>query len=361
MTRRVRRLLSPTLGGRFSAERPLWETAGQADGAVLSGADLALFTGHPVGSSQRQVASRLGTALWNAFPGHAALLDRDGVVVSVNRAWRDFGLIQHGSAGVGLGQNYLQICERAVADDVPEAIGALEIVQAALAGFVPERRLDYPLDLDEGRWFRLEAVPLPGRYSGALVIHRDVSDDRQREQEWQRRALHDPLTGLANRALLADRLEHAIAGAAREPQSLAVLFVDLDYFKQVNERHGHGTGDRVLQEAARRLAGGIRTGDTIGRWGGDEFLVIAERLNSEVTAERLAERLAESLIPPIHTDVGELRIAATVGIAYHQPHLGPDELILAAGRHMQAERVRRRRPPAQERRSPETESQRLLS
>jgi diguanylate cyclase (GGDEF)-like protein len=192
----------------------------------------------------------------------------------------------------------------------------------------------------------MQVVPLPGRHSGVLVIHSDVSADKQREQEWRRRALHDPLTGLANRALLADRLDHAVAGSARDPRSLAVLFIDLDHFKLVNDRFGHDAGDQVLREAARRFAGSVRAADTVGRWGGDEFLVVAERLTGDSTAEDLAARLAASLDTPIRTDAGEFRVAASVGIAYLDQHQHADQLIRAADEQLQTGRHLRRNLPS---------------
>jgi diguanylate cyclase (GGDEF)-like protein len=340
----VHRALSPSYGARANAAQAMDELADAGDGAVvLQGpdlavhrTDLALLSGHPAGLSQGRAASRLGMALWEVFPGHVALLDRDGVLVSVNAAWRRFGLDSGGSPTAGLGTSYLGVCDRAAAVGDPAAAEAGALVRAALAGLDTGRRVCYRCE--NGRWFSMQAVPVPGRYSGALVVHIDITAERDAERRWRHRALHDPLTGLPNRALLLDRLEHAVAGAAREPGRLGVLFIDLDAFKSVNDEHGHAAGDEVLREAAERMAGSVRTGDTIGRWGGDEFLVIAERLDRSTAADELATRIADSLNQPISIGTASLCIGASVGTAHLTPHQTAEELIDAADHAMQDRR-----------------------
>ena len=112
----------------------------------------------------------------SAAPAHVALLDRDGVVLSVNRAWRRFGLANGGSATTGIGSNYLQVCERARAHGEPFAAEAAQLVQAALDGADTGRRLSYPCGLGKDpRWFSVYAVPIPGRHRGALVVHVDIT------------------------------------------------------------------------------------------------------------------------------------------------------------------------------------------
>jgi diguanylate cyclase (GGDEF)-like protein len=270
----------------------------------------ALPAPHPLG---RNAAA---TALWEVFPGHVALLDRDGFVVAVNGAWRAFGLARGGSASAGVGLNYLDVCARAAADGDADAEQAAAIVRAALRGGDAGRHA-YTAGSESGsdRWFSVQAMPIPGQHSGALVLHTDITAERQREEAWQHRALHDPLTGLPNRALLTDRLEHAVAGAARDPRSIAVLFIDLDGFKQVNDRLGHSAGDEVLRQTALRLAGAVRTSDTIGRWGGDEFLVIAERLDDATTVDDLAARLGGAVRSRLEVDGESLVVSVTIGVA----------------------------------------------
>ncbi|HEY4824138.1 MAG TPA: GGDEF domain-containing protein, partial [Solirubrobacteraceae bacterium] len=138
---------------------------------------------------------------------------------------------------------------------------------------------------------------------------------RQRtEQRMRHEALHDPLTGLANRTLLRDRLEHAIARSERERSATAVLFIDLDNFKNVNDSHGHAAGDAVLVESAKRLQGAVRPGDTVARMGGDEFVALCEHVDAE-SALAVARRLQEALRPSFTAGDVEHRLSASIGVA----------------------------------------------
>ncbi len=135
--------------------------------------------------------------------------------------------------------------------------------------------------------------------------------------EVRTQALHDPLTGLPNRALLADRLEHAQARAARDGGRVAVLFLDLDRFKVINDSLGHHVGDELLVGVANRLTSNLRPGDTAGRFGGDEFIVVCDNVADEAEALRLAERLVDSLHEPFTVaDHHEpVFLGASVGVA----------------------------------------------
>jgi diguanylate cyclase (GGDEF)-like protein/PAS domain S-box-containing protein len=148
---------------------------------------------------------------------------------------------------------------------------------------------------------------------------------RRRDEERIRyEALHDPLTGLANRTLLRDRLEHALAHAERGDRSTGVLFVDLDDFKKVNDLYGHATGDSVLVALGSRLRGAVRPVDTVARLGGDEFVVICEQVD-EAVAVALAQRVQEAIGEPFSIDGVEHRLSASVGIALG--HGDPDALL----------------------------------
>jgi diguanylate cyclase (GGDEF)-like protein len=127
-------------------------------------------------------------------------------------------------------------------------------------------------------------------------------------------AVHDPLTGLANRTLLGDRLQHALAKCERQGSRTGVLFVDLDNFKEVNDRYGHVTGDAVLMELGRRLRTSIRPGDTVARFGGDEFVAVCEDVDDE-SVLLVAQRILEAIKMPIRTGVAEHWMTASVGIA----------------------------------------------
>jgi diguanylate cyclase (GGDEF)-like protein len=150
---------------------------------------------------------------------------------------------------------------------------------------------------------------------------------RRAEEQTQHEALHDPLTGLPNRSLFLDRLEHALSVTARRESSVAVLFLDLDQFKLVNDSLGHAAGDELLSSVAPRLEQALRPGDTVARFGGDEFAVLAEDIGSERGATRIAERIAESLSRPFVLRDREHFVSASIGISIGTGSEQPEALI----------------------------------
>jgi diguanylate cyclase (GGDEF)-like protein len=132
-------------------------------------------------------------------------------------------------------------------------------------------------------------------------------------------SLHDALTGLPNRVLLQERLEHAAKRAERSHTSSAIIFADLDHFKEVNDVHGHSAGDDLLVAVAHRLAGLVRSGDTLARFSGDEFVVLCEDLADTGDIDILAARIVEAFVAPFVLGNIELSIAASIGIAYAGP------------------------------------------
>ena len=150
---------------------------------------------------------------------------------------------------------------------------------------------------------------------------------RRTEEQTQHEALHDPLTGLPNRNLFLDRLQHALSGAARRETPIAVLFLDLDQFKLVNDSLGHAAGDELLAAVAPRLEQALRPADTVARFGGDEFAVLAEDIGSERGAARIAERIAEALARPFILREREHFVSASIGIAIGGGTEAPKALI----------------------------------
>ncbi|MDP8991823.1 MAG: EAL domain-containing protein [Actinomycetota bacterium] len=162
---------------------------------------------------------------------------------------------------------------------------------------------------------------------GFLLTSRDVGERKQLEKELRHQALHDPLTGLANRTLLLDRLEHAMARSARGPDRLALVMVDLDDFKQINDTLGHPAGDRVLVEVARRLFQGVRAGDTVARIGGDEFAVLLEQADEEAL-DVVAYRVRHWPRHPLEIDGKSVVIQGSVGVAMAETStVGAGELL----------------------------------
>jgi len=152
-----------------------------------------------------------------------------------------------------------------------------------------------------------------GRVGYFISQTHDITERRQFQDELAHRALHDPLTGLPNRALFLDRLTHALARSRRHGDEVAVLFVDLDRFKLVNDEMGHRAGDGVLLDAARRLSAAARTEDTVGRFGGDEFTILCEGAGEE-EARRVAERVLAGFSRPFDHDGREFHLSASIGI-----------------------------------------------
>jgi diguanylate cyclase (GGDEF)-like protein/PAS domain S-box-containing protein len=153
-----------------------------------------------------------------------------------------------------------------------------------------------------------------GAITGVSVIARDITQRQQLEEQLVRQALHDPLTGLANRALFADRLEHALARGRRPGATVAILVIDLDGFKDINDSLGHDAGDDLLTIAGMRLQGHARPDDTVARLGGDEFGVLLEDI-AAAEAVRSAEALLEGLATPIVLRDRDLTPTASIGIA----------------------------------------------
>ncbi len=188
-------------------------------------------------------------------------------------------------------------------------------------------------------WFSRHVVPFRRDATGAVVevlgVLRDITDVVLAEEQLSHGALHDPLTGLPNRALLLDRLEAALARSAREHREIAILFCDLDGFKQVNDSAGHAAGDAVLVQAATRLGAVVREGDTVARVGGDEFVLVVEPWNRahdddspnpEPTTEagrtfplKVAHRVVKAFREPFTVNGAQHAISISIGIAYSSP------------------------------------------
>ncbi|MGF1609809.1 MAG: EAL domain-containing protein [Kiloniellales bacterium] len=153
-----------------------------------------------------------------------------------------------------------------------------------------------------------------------VAIVRDITERKAQQALLEHQALHDALTGLPNRTLLHDRLEHAIRSAKRTQQSLALLLLDLDRFKTINDTLGHPVGDRLLRDVASRLAAQLRESDTIARIGGDEFAVLLPAGGGLQRAERVSRRLLASLEQPFEIDGLMLEVGLSVGIALYPDH-----------------------------------------
>lgn len=177
----------------------------------------------------------------------------------------------------------------------------------------------------------LAVVRDAGSAGGLAVAHiDDVTERKMNEAELAYRAVHDMLTGLPNRMLLMDRIDRALSQLARSNRAAALLYVDLDGFKPINDRYGHATGDAFLVATARRLTKVVRPPDTVARIGGDEFVVVLDVADS-ADAEHVATRIIEELSRPIVIEGHEMAVTASVGIALtHSEEADPELLIRQA-------------------------------
>lgn len=194
-------------------------------------------------------------------------------------------------------------------------------------------------------WVRMAAsvVECHGRPTYVIAHVEDITARRAAEAELARRALYDPLTGLANRALLLDHLEMAVLELGRERAALAVFYLDLDRFKDVNDTLGHYAGDEVLRQVGARLARTVRSPDTAARLAGDEF-VVAARVRDDVQAVRIAERLHTALVAPMTVRNRQLVVQPSIGVTTTTSlRAGPEDLLREADLAMYAAKRHRRR------------------
>ncbi|MBV8783196.1 MAG: EAL domain-containing protein [Gammaproteobacteria bacterium] len=204
----------------------------------------------------------------------------------------------------------------------------LNEVAASSAGTVGplELRIDR-----EGKRFVLETVgsnlSADPAVRGLALNFRDISERKALEEQLRQLAFHDPLTLLANRNLFRDRVQHALTLAQRGQSSVAVMFLDLDNFKNINDSLGHDAGDRLLQAVAQRIVKTTRSSDTVARLGGDEFAVLVEGIVKSTEGERLADALIAALDLPFTLDGMEVRVGASIGVAFSAPDAGTESLL----------------------------------
>lgn len=183
----------------------------------------------------------------------------------------------------------------------------------------------------DGSWRWLEVVHTnlldDPAVQGVVLNFRDVTERKEVEDQLAHQALHDSLTGLPNRVLLADRLDHALTRAERDHSHVGVMFMDLDRFKLVNDTRGHVAGDALLQAVAQRLLMVTRISDTVARFGGDEFVVVDENIEDMDELIELGTRLCETMSAPYEVDGAELRATISVGVAIGHPGCSAEVLL----------------------------------
>jgi len=287
-----------------------------------------VFTCHDVSARRRadaelrEAQERFRTAFDHA-PIGMALIAPDGRCFCANRALAQMvGRAEDELSGVSL----LALTHP---DDRAEVGDAM---QRALSGPDSAYRFDQ-------RYIHADGRPVWVSHSGSIVQDmdgrplyfvcqiEDVTERRARGELLAHQAIHDPLTGLPNRVLFVDRLQRALTESDHEAH-LAVLFLDIDHFKVVNDSLGHPAGDRLLVALADRLRATMRPSDTVARFGGDEFTVLCSGVHDETTAQQLARRLSDAVAKPFALAEGEVFITASVGIALSGTELETSETLL---------------------------------
>ncbi len=205
----------------------------------------------------------------------------------------------------------------------------MRVLTDHLKGRTPSYQCEHRVRHRDGSWRwvlnrgKVVARDADGRAVRAVGTHTDITDRKEAERRVEHAASHDSLTDLPNRVLFRNRLHQQLAESRRTGGAVALLYLDLDRFKTVNDTLGHGAGDALLRETARRMAGVLRTEDTLGRLGGDEFAVLQSGDATPASARALAERLVEAASEPFHLAGRQVSVGLSVGIAL-SPQDGAD-------------------------------------
>jgi diguanylate cyclase (GGDEF)-like protein/PAS domain S-box-containing protein len=255
--------------------------------------------------------------LLDSIPDAVVVTDRDGEIVFVN----------HNAERLS-GYRLPELIGRKVELLVPVRLRRQHVqhrrdfYDRGVARRMGEAERDFKLRRKDGVSVAVE-ISLGPAGRNTMAVIRDVTERRLMEKALEHRALHDPLTDLANRTLFFDRLRQSIYNARRESTQLALIIMDLDGFKAVNDTYGHAVGDEVLRRLAKRLRAGMRATDTVARLGGDEFAWILPHVNGRAAAQRMVRKRLASLRRSISVDPHRVAIGVSAGLAIY-PNDGRD-------------------------------------
>ncbi|OSM05132.1 hypothetical protein MAIT1_03283 [Magnetofaba australis IT-1] len=169
-----------------------------------------------------------------------------------------------------------------------------------------------------------------GRITHYVGLFSDITSRKMAEDRLKHQAHHDPLTGLPNRLLFEDRLHQAIASAQRYGSEIALLYIDLDKFKPVNDTYGHEAGDMALRTVSKRLTSLLRASDTAARIGGDEFVALLPELHDTESVKHVARKILQSLAEPVDLGVAQAKMGASIGISFFPRHGENYESLMSA-------------------------------
>jgi diguanylate cyclase (GGDEF)-like protein len=226
------------------------------------------------------------------------------------------------------GSTKQQLCVSTLCGLIPDARdnGMLaHLVQVMHVGGMHEREWQSSVPRLGARWLHQQVVAVQG---GIVAIVRDISERKLAEERMLHLAHHDTLTGLPNRSLIAERLDGTIAQARRSGASVLVAFIDLDGFKLVNDGLGHNAGDELLKVVAERMSDCLRAGDTVGRFGGDEFVLLLNQPGAVLDAAPVLERVREAVLQSVSVSGQEVQVSCSIGVAVYPDDGGDAETLL---------------------------------
>lgn len=244
--------------------------------------------------------------------------DLETGTVSLDKRWMKTLGMENGPTSVQI----QDLMGRLHEDDAERAIAsAMKTLKGEAARFDEEFRIQTARG--EWRWIQCTGLVAErdesGRARRAIGTNLDVSERKAAEEKIRQLAYYDALTGLPNRRLLLDRLQQALAHAKRNSRSMAIMFLDLDNFKAINDNLGHDVGDDLLKNVALRLRECVRSGDTVSRQGGDEFVIVLAELTQPSDAARVANKIIQALGQSFQLSARELHVTTSIGISVYQP------------------------------------------
>lgn len=277
----------------------------------------------PIGDTHQHIG--LSQGFFQSFPSAIMVTSVDGLIVDVNPAFESItGYLKHEVLGRNASILALGSEDHTYFRDFWDGLRSA----GTWEGELWNRRKDgeaYP------KWLSVTTVFDESKTPFFVAVFSDISQVKAADEQTIHFAYYDALTGLPNRLLITDRLNHALDLGRRNTTDVGLLYFDLDGFKPVNDRYGHGAGDAVLKEVAVRWSQTLRSSDSLGRIGGDEFLVVIDRIVTPLEAKGCAHRMLEAIEEPMAFEGQWLSVSASVGIATFPAHgTCAEELISAA-------------------------------
>jgi diguanylate cyclase (GGDEF)-like protein len=268
----------------------------------------------------------------DALPEQIAIIDQHGTITTTNRAWDEYARRNiRKPERFFEGGNYLEILDKLAKRGKQQRSDFLLGLREILSGNLEEFSMETSTDsAGEKLWFLSRGTRMTGKDKETYVIitHTPTTELKNAEGEVQKLAYFDNLTGLPNRLLLNDRLLHSLELADRNDESIAVMFLDLDHFKEINDTLGHIMGDELLKSVAKRLVGCTRKSDTVARLGGDEFIILLPNIKHFNDVTTLANKVLHAISHPFNINGREIHSSTSIGISFFPDDANNAELLI---------------------------------